>query len=62
MLKYTCQKGNQKGGFALKKYVDLYGVLATIALMVTSYAANSACSWITYQEKLPDTAKALRKF
>lgn len=37
-------------------------MLAAFALMVTTYVANSACSWITYQEKLPVDAKKLRKF
>lgn len=62
MLQYICQKENQKGGIALKKYINLYSILATFSLMVTTYVANSACSWITYQEKLPDIAKELRKF
>lgn len=42
--------------------MKIYSMLATFALAITTYVANSACVWITYQEKLPDDAKKLRRF
>ncbi|MBP1566586.1 MAG: cyclic lactone autoinducer peptide [Oscillospiraceae bacterium] len=62
MLQCTCQKECLKGGLALKKYINLYSMLASLALIATTYISNSTCSWITYQEKLPEAAKELRKF
>lgn len=38
------------------------GVIAALALVVTTVSANSACIWFTYQPELPETAKKLRKF
>ncbi len=36
--------------------------LAALALVFTTMSANSACSFIIYQDKLPEDAKSLRKF
>ena len=33
-----------------------------VAVSTIGYAANSTCTWVTYQEKLPEAAKKLRKF
>ena len=38
------------------------GTLAAMALVFTTLTANSTCTWVTYQEKLPEAAKKLRKF
>ena len=38
------------------------GAFATLAMVTTSSIANSTCFWITYQEKMPKSAKKLRKF
>jgi len=38
------------------------GMLAALALVVTTLTANSACIFYTHQEQLPESAKALRKF
>lgn len=37
-------------------------VAAKLAVMSASKEANSACSFIAYQSKLPEKAKKLRKF
>ena len=40
----------------MKKIILKYGgMLAALAMV-------STCTWMTYQEELPDTAKKLRKF
>ncbi len=47
----------------MKKFMLKYsGMLAAFALVITTVVANSACVWITHQEQLPESAKALRKF
>ena len=38
------------------------GMLAAVALVFTTLTANSTCTWVTYQEELPEIAKKLRKF
>lgn len=63
MLQCKCQKEDQKEVLALKKFMLKYsGMLAAFALVITTVVANSACVWITHQEQLPESAKALRKF
>lgn len=37
-------------------------VIAAIGKKVTSVDVNTACPWLGYQPKLPETAKKLRKF
>lgn len=47
----------------MKRFMQKYGgMLAALALVVTTVTANSTCTWITHQEPLPETAKKLRKF
>lgn len=47
----------------MKKFLMKYsGMLAAIAMVFTTLTANSTCTWMTYQEELPETAKKLRKF
>jgi len=49
--------------FAVNKLIMKYGgMLAALALVVTTLTANSACIFYTHQEQLPESAKALRKF
>lgn len=38
------------------------GCIAVLSLGVTTIISNSACGWLSYQEKMPETAKKLRKF
>ena len=57
------QAKHKIGVKAMKKFLMKYsGMLAALALVFTTLTANSACTWVTYQEKLPETAKKLRKF
>lgn len=37
-------------------------VIPAIAFMVTTFNVNTTCYWIVNQDKLPNTAKKLRKF
>lgn len=47
----------------MKKFLMKYsGMLAAVALVFTTLTANSTCTWVTYQEELPEIAKKLRKF
>ena len=47
----------------MKKIILKYGgMLAALAMAFTTLTVNSNCTWMTYQEELPDTAKKLRKF
>ena len=47
----------------MKKFLMKYsGMLAALALVFTTLTANSACTWVTYQEALPENAKKLRRF
>ena len=47
----------------MKKIILKYGgMLAALAKVFTTLTVNSTCTWMTYQEELPDTAKKLRKF
>ena len=45
-----------------KLFMKYSGMLAALALVFTTLTANTACTWMSYQEKLPETAKKLRKF
>lgn len=42
-----------------KKYS---GALAAFAMVVTTLVANSTCIYIMHQDKMPESAKKLRKF
>lgn len=47
----------------MKKFLIKHSnLLAALALVVTTLTVNSTCTWMTYQEKLPETAMKLRKF
>lgn len=47
----------------MKSFFQKYGgMLAALALVVTTVTANATCIWVTHQEPLPETAKKLRKF
>lgn len=47
----------------MKNFMKKHGKsVAAIARTVTTVTANSACVFYTHQEKLPETAKKLRKF
>lgn len=63
VIYFDCQKILRKGDNALKNFVQKYsGIIAAFALVITTVVANSACMFLTYQEKMPENAKALRKF
>ena len=45
------------------KFLNKYaGVMAALALVVTTVTANSTCAYIMHQDALPNDAKKLRKF
>lgn len=47
----------------MKKLIVRFGsMLAALALVVTTIAANTTCTWVGFQPKMPDDAKKLRKF
>lgn len=47
----------------MKRFVERYaGILASLALAVTTVVANSTCTFIIHQDELPHAAKKLRKF
>jgi len=43
-------------------YAKYAGVIAALALMVTTVSVNRACMFIAHQPKLPEGAEKLRKF
>lgn len=65
MLKY---RKTGKGGKCMKKLKNyLLGQhalkgMALMALAVTTISQNSACYFITHQDKVPEAARKLRKF
>lgn len=47
----------------LKKIIIRFsGIIASLALMVTSMNVNSVCILLAHQPKLPESANKLRKF
>ena len=47
----------------MKKFMEKYaGMLAAVALLVTTYTVNSAYIFVIHQEPLPERAKKLRRF
>ena len=40
----------------------LQGVMAALALMVTTMATNRSCMWYLGQDKMPEDSKKLRRF
>ena len=58
-----CRQNKKIGVINIKKIILKYcGMLAALAMVFTTLTVNSTCTWMTYQEELPDTAKKLRKF
>lgn len=58
-----CRQNKKIGVINMKKIILKYGdMLAALAMVFTTLTVNSTCTWMTYQEELPDTAKKLRKF
>ena len=51
-----------KGMICMKKVVLRFGgILASLALMVTSMNVNTTCMYLAYQPELPKGAEKLRK-
>ncbi len=47
----------------MKNFFKKYGnILAALAMVITTVAANSTCVYYMYQDELPTEAKKLRKF
>lgn len=47
----------------MKKFLYRYaGMLAALALVITTATTNSTCICLMHQDKLPESAKKLRKF
>lgn len=47
----------------MKAFMEKYaGVLAALALMITTITANSTCYYTMHQAELPESAKKLRRF
>lgn len=44
------------------KIIKHMQMFASMAFLITSVVANSACIFIAHQEKMPEKAKKLRKF
>jgi len=52
-----------KGRNQMKKFIMKYsGVLAALALVVTTLTANSTCVYCVHQPKMSENCKKLRKF
>lgn len=49
-----------KGKNLIKK-IMCAGVLNSLALMVVSMSANSACCWVYHQPEFPDAANKFKK-
>lgn len=45
-----------------KLFLKYAGMMAALALVITTISANTTCIMTVYQEKLPESAKKLRKF
>lgn len=61
-MKMQANKIKNRGERMKKLLMKYSGILAAMALVFTTLTANSTCTWVTYQEKLPKAAKKLRKF
>lgn len=47
----------------MKMFTRRFGsLLAALAIMITTATMNAACTFIMYQDALPEEAKKLRKF
>lgn len=56
-----------KGGIIIKKFINWFNikglsVVASLALLVTMTIENRVCLMYFHQDKLPESAKKLRKF
>lgn len=43
-------------------FIKFGGILASLALMITTLNINTACMVFSHQPKLPESAKSLRHF
>ena len=56
------EKKDERWGNVMTKLIYKYaGFLATLAVMITTMAVNTTCTWLTYQPTLPENARKLRK-
>lgn len=46
---------------SLLKKIAAAGVLNSLALVLVSLSANSACAWVYHQPEFPDAANKLKK-
>lgn len=47
----------------MKEFIKKHsGLLAALALVVTTFTVNSTCIFTMHQDKVPESAKKLRKF
>ncbi|MFI3176286.1 MAG: cyclic lactone autoinducer peptide [Eubacteriales bacterium] len=47
----------------MRKIIEKYsGVIIALAVVVSTYSANVACSFFYHQPEQPDSVKQLRKF
>lgn len=47
----------------MKNFMQKYaGMMAALALVITTLVANSACMYTMHQDEMPEAAKKLRKF
>lgn len=47
----------------MKKFIKKHsGLLAALALVITSFTVNSTCIFTMHQDEVPKSAKKLRKF
>lgn len=47
----------------MKNFIFRFGgLLASLALVVTTYNINAACAFHAYQAEMPEGAKKLRRF
>lgn len=47
----------------MKKFIEKHsGLLAALALVVTTLTVNSTCIFTMHQDEVPEAAKRLRKF
>lgn len=47
----------------MKNFMQKYaGMMAALALVITTMVANSTCYYTMHQDEMPEAAKKLRKF
>ena len=53
----------ERGKIAVKKFLYKYAsVFAALALVITTVNANSTCYCVMHQDRMPESAKKLRRF